>query len=446
MTITCAIELGSARIKAVAAERDESGRIHIRAVESIVSNSCIRHGYVHNYEDTAAKVKGLIQKLNNRLSSTVGSVTIEKAYICVAGMSIHTIPHTPLIHLDDSGIVTSDIVKKMMKESQEITLQGYDNLEVVPMYYELDGHAYFEATGGIGAELIAHHQIIVARTKLLDGIRRIMSRAGLTIAGYITQPIALAQLLTEEEKKRGCVLINWGAETTTIIIYKNQILRHIAVIPLGGESVTRDIMSQGFRHEKAEKTKVEWSSVVPDNKNDARPSIFEENVIGMEIPLLNTIVQYRVEEIIANLKHQISRSGLSTSQLEGGCIITGDAANQKGLNTLLSREFNLPVSVRAYSKNLAGGAEKRLRYAGILCCIEQCKENCAREKSETYNENIETTAPTQTITQQEQVNNRTKGADNQKEKEREVESPLLSKRSKKGINRFFEDLFSGLDD
>ena len=205
-------------------------------------------------------------------------------------------------------------------------------------------------------------------------------------------------------------------------------------------------MSQGFRHEKAEKTKVEWSSVISDNKNEARPSIFEENVIGMEIPLLNTIVQYRVEEIIANLKHQITRSGLTTSQLEGGCIITGDAANQKGLNTLLSREFNLPVSVRAYSKNLAGGAEKRLRYSGILCCIEQCKENCAREKAETWNDDSEITTPLQTITQQEQIENRNKGTDNKKSKDKDLESPLLSKRSKKGINRFFEDLFSGLDD
>lgn len=475
MTLTCVIEFGSSRINAVAAERGEDYNITIRAVESVFSNSSIRHGHIHNIEEIAAKVKGLIQKLNNRLSTTQDFRSIGKAYVSIGGMSTHTISHNPLAHLGQEGIVTAEAILQLRKQSLELSLQGYDILSVVPMYYELDGKAYYDATGGHGSELIGHHQIIVARNKLREGINRVMQRAGLEIAGYITQPLSAARILTTEEKQKGCLLLNWGAETTTVIIYKGNMLRHIAVIPLGGETVTKDIMSQGVRHDVAEDAKIKWSTASPNSHSDIRPNAIEQNAIGMEIGLLNAIVQSRYEEIILNVRHQIECAGLEEMQLEAGCVITGDAANQKGLNTLIGKQLGMNVSVRAYCHHLAGGAEKKLRYASILSMIEDCIIDCQREKrketiptSASIQEKDETqkqeTTPseirdttTQTIGRQQaeeeighttrkQIDNKENPSQSKQNGRNKNEDYHLPSSKKNKFQRFIGDLFSGLDD
>ncbi len=471
MTLTCVIEFGSSRINAVAAERGEDKSITIRAVESVFSNNSIRHGHIHNIEEIAAKVKGLIQKLNNRLSTSQDFRSIGKAYVSVGGMSTHTISHNPLAHLGQEGIVTAEAISQLRRQSLELSLQGYDILSVVPMYYELDGKAYYDATGGHGSELIGHHQIIVARNKLREGINRVMQRAGLEIAGYITQPLSTARILTSEEKQKGCLLLNWGAETTTVIIYKGNMLRHIAVIPLGGETVTKDIMSQGVRHDIAEDAKIKWSSASPNSHSDIRPNAIEQSAIGIEIGLLNAIVQSRYEEIILNVRHQIECAGLEEMQLEAGCIIIGDAANQKGLNTLIGKQLGMNVSVRAYCNHLAGGAEKKLRYASILSMIEDCTTDCQREKrtettaigtssgQEKNDTQRQETAPflkkdanKQHASEEaehaahKQLNNKDNSSQSKQNGKNKNDEYYLPSSKKNKFQRFIGDLFSGLDD
>ena len=62
-------------------------------------------------------------------------------------------------------------------------------------------------------------------------------------------------MLTEPEKRSGCVFVDMGAETTSVAVYKNNLLRHLAVIPLGGANINRDIMSLQIEDDEAEELK-----------------------------------------------------------------------------------------------------------------------------------------------------------------------------------------------
>ena len=72
----------------------------------------------------------------------------------------------------------------------------------------------------------------------------LFEKSGISIAEMYLAPLALADaVLSEAEKRGGCVLVDFGADTTTVSVYYKNILRHLAVIPLGGNNITKDIAS-----------------------------------------------------------------------------------------------------------------------------------------------------------------------------------------------------------
>jgi cell division protein FtsA len=397
-TLTCAIEFGSSHINAIAARRDENGHVSVLAVESEPSNGCVRHGCVQSIEEAAAKVKSLILKLGNRLSAQMQApVAIGKAYVGIAGISIHSISHHPSLHLEEGTRITTDILEHLRSESRKMVLGGYDVLGVENSYYKLDGRQCQNPLDQTCSEITAYNQLIVARSYLKQHLKATMDRAGIETAGYIILPLSTAAILSETERQAGCILVNFGAETTTVSVYKPT-LQHLAVIPLGGEVVTRDIMSCGLSHDKAEEAKRSWSSACGQS-GDVRPSAIEQEAIGVETTLLNTVVQARYEEIVANIKHQIEQSHLE-GELNGGFIITGDASFQKGLSTLLS-QLNLAVKTRSYTNITASGTEKRLRYSSLLSMIALATVDCekprtvAPQQSVVSPQNLQSVPPTQ---------------------------------------------------
>ncbi len=438
-TLTCAFEFGTSAIHAIAAHRDADGHVSVLAIESEPSNGCVRHGCIQNIEETAAKVKHLVQKLGNRLSSQE-SVSIGKAYVGVAGISIHSMPHNTSLHLGEEAEITQETLNLLRQQSMNTPLQGYDLYDAEAMYYNIDGRDCWNPVGALGTEIAAYNQLIIGRPYLKRNIQATMERAGIEIAGFITLPLATSHILTDIEKQQGCVLINFGAATTTVAIYK-QTLRHLAVIPLGGDVVTQDIMSCGLRHNEAENAQVKWSSAYPNDVNDLRPSAIEQEAIGMEIAQLNTIVQCRYEEIIANIKHQIDLSGLG-EEINGGSIITGGAAVQKGLSTLLSQQLNMGVKTRTYTNITAGGAEKRVRYSSILCMISQATQECRKEKPQP--------APAQTAEQSPAAASATTSpqtpVDDDGVKPLLDDIQVIKKTPKKGFKAIIGDLFFGMEE
>lgn len=437
-TLTCAFEFGTSSINAIAARRDADGQVTVLAIESEPANGCVRHGCIQNIEEAAAKIKHLAQKLGNRLSSQE-SIGIGKAYVGVAGISIHSMPHNTTLHLGEESEITLETLNILRQQSMNTPLQGYDLYDVEAMYYNIDGRDCWNPIGALGTEITAYNQLIIGRSHLKRNLQATMDRAGIEIAGFIALPLVTSHILTDIEKQQGCVLVNFGAATTTVAIYK-QTLRHLAVIPLGGDVVTLDIMSCGLRHNEAENAKVKWSSAYPNDANDLRPSAIEQEAIGMEIAQLNNIVQCRYEEIIANIKHQIDLSGIS-EEINGGSIITGGAAVQKGLSTLLSQQLNMGVKTRTYTNITAGGAEKRVRYSSILCMISRATKDCRKEKPQPApaEPTLQTQAPAATPPPQTPADD-------------DGVKPLLDgikgikKTPKKGFKAIIGDLFFGMEE
>ena len=126
------------------------------------------------------------------------------------------------------------------------------------------------------------------------------------------------------------MLVDLGADTTTVSVYYKNILRHLAVIPLGGNSITKDIASLQMSFEDAEKMKIKYASAYTES-NEINPTIkypidAERDV---ESSKFINIVEARVMEIIENVWNQIPSE--YSDKLLGGIVLTGGGSNMKNI-------------------------------------------------------------------------------------------------------------------
>lgn len=421
-TLTAAIQFGSSRICAAAAWRDELGHYEVAAIESVPTAGCISHGRVSNIEDTAVRIKSLMSKLSNRVRNN-GGRELDSAYVGVCGMSMRSMKHQPSEVLTEGMEVTPEVLGRLHEQSLSMTINGYDILG-------LDANGHHMA----GQEVVGDHQIIIAENRLKTGFTQAMKRAGVRIAGIISTPLQLSDLLTEEEKLQNNVIIDLGAQLTTVLVYKGNALAHLAVIPLGGDAVSTDIANAArIRIEDAENSKINFSdaSVFSMDKDDQTSSY------GLSITnqTFNNIVACRYEEIAANVLNQIHIAGFDAENMPNNCILTGGASMQKGLLSLFSQHLGISrISTRSCTSIHFGQSERKPHLASIMTMLHACTDSC-EVKNQTNNEPMPTSQEGPQVIIRQTPPPPAKKAD----------SPQGGKR-KNGFKNFLGDLFSGLDE
>jgi cell division protein FtsA len=174
----------------------------------------------------------------------------------------------------------------------------------------------------------------VARASLKKNLEHSFEQAKVEIADdLLVAPTALAKaVLTENEMRSGCALVDFGADTTTVLVYKNNILRYLSVLPLGGNNITHDITSLQMEEEDAEKLKLQYGDALYEEEEGTEtPAVCtSEDGRTLEVALLNNIIGARAEEILANVWNQLQLSGYE-DKLFSGVVFTGGGANLKNL-------------------------------------------------------------------------------------------------------------------
>jgi len=137
-------------------------------------------------------------------------------------------------------------------------------------------------------------------------------------------------VLSEEEKEAGVVLVDIGGGTTDIAIFQEGIIRHTAVIPLGGDIITEDV-KEGCTiiRKHAEDLKVKFGSALAnENKEEeivAIPGLRGRPPKEISLKNLASIVQARMEEIIEHIYYEIKNSGYEKKMI-AGIVLTGGGA------------------------------------------------------------------------------------------------------------------------
>lgn len=321
-----AIELGSSKMTGIAGKKNIDGSINVLAVVKEDSSSFIRKGVVNNIDKTALCITNIIKKLTTQLKAEITQV-----YVGVGGQSIRSIRNVITKDLPADTKVTQEMVIELMDANRNMKYPDQEILDGVGQEYKVDTQLQIDPVGIQCSRLEGNFLNILQRKKFYKNLNTCFETAGITVAEMYLAPLALADsVLTEAERRSGCALVDIGADTTTVSVYSKNILRHLAVIPLGSNNITKDIASLQMEESEAERMKLKYAcAYTPNSEIDNTLMLPIDAERSVESRKFIEIVEGRLEEIVENVWYQIPSDYYD--KLLGGIILTGGGSNMKNI-------------------------------------------------------------------------------------------------------------------
>ena len=374
-----AIELGSAKLTGVAGRKNPDGSITVLAVASEDSTSYIRKGVVYSIDKTAQGLSNIITKLKNSLQADITQV-----YVGIGGQSIHSVKNNIIKDLPMDAIVSQAMVNELMDTNRNMTYPDYEIQDAITEEYKVDLQYQSDPVGIQASRLEGNFLNILWRRSFYRNLNKSFDNAGIAIAETYLAPLVMADnVLTEAEKRAGCVLVDLGAETTTVSVYYRDKLRSIAVIPLGGDNITKDIESLQMEEKDAERMKLKYGSALTDVADiDPTAVLPIDSTRSIESRKFIEVVEARTLEIIENVKSFIPSE--YADKLLGGIVLTGGGSNMANIEKAF-REYTGVDKVRVakfVTLNINSKDSKpELRHDGtmntILSLVARGDMNCA---------------------------------------------------------------------
>lgn len=322
-----AIELGSSKITGIAGKKNLDGSIKVLAVVKEDATSCIRKGVVNNIDKTVQALGNVIKKLENILKTKIARV-----YVGVNGQSIRSEKNIIVKQLPADTKVTVDMVNGLMDANRSMQYPDQEILDAVTQEYKVDNQLQVDPTGFICTRLEGNFLNILWRKSFYRNLNRCFENAGIAIAEMYLSPLSLADaVLTDAERRGGSVLVDLGAETTTVAVYYRDILRHLAVIPLGSNNISKDLTSLQMEDKTAEEMKLKYAAAYTDSSEiDMGKTYPIDHDRNIDMPKFVEIVEARLQEIIENAWHQVPDEYIG--KLLGGIVLTGGGSNMKDID------------------------------------------------------------------------------------------------------------------
>ncbi|MDD4656406.1 MAG: cell division protein FtsA [Bacteroidales bacterium] len=341
-----AIDLGTTKVVTLVGEKTELG-YKVIAYREAPTKGVIR-GEVVNIQSVLDSLSPLIKDIKQELE-----IEIKDVYVGIAGQNIQCTVQRLSRNRDLSNDLISEAeVEEMTREIRKSRVNaGEQILDVIPQSYNVDDHIGVETASGMtGTRIEGDYKLFIGKVVSAEHSKLVIDRAGLNLKKLILEPIASAKaVLTEDEMEVGAAVIDIGGGTTDLLIYHNNIIRHSAVIPFGGNSITEDLRqgcSVSLRN--AEQIKVQYGSCyseyVQENNTVTIPGIGGFQSRELKFSVIAGIIEARVEEIIEALMYEIENSGYM-DKLGAGVVITGGGAQLTNIKELFQYKTGYPVRI-----------------------------------------------------------------------------------------------------
>ncbi|MBO7112716.1 MAG: cell division protein FtsA [Bacteroidaceae bacterium] len=375
-----AIELGSSKISGVAGQIQYDGSLRVMAYASVPSSSCIRHGAVYNLDKTANAIAEVVERLN-----TILSTKIEKVYVGYNAKGLKSVIGRVEHRFDEETVVNQEVLDDMFQQCSEIEYDGYVNLFQESQEYVVDNKRGTETDpmGVACRSLEGNYLNILLKKQVADYIAQCFMAAQVEIIdGYVAPMVQADAVLTDDDRQQGCVLVDYGADTTTVSVYKNGLLRFLRVIPLGSALITRDLSAiLKIEMEQAEQLKCTYGLCNLIGSQDNRETIVI-NDRKLSLNEIGEIIEARNEEIIRNVINQIKASGYS-EVLYAGMVLTGGGSQLRQLDHVLKDMMPSMRQPRIATEPACGVVWNEIRWKrgdgsqlALLSVMAKGDENC----------------------------------------------------------------------
>lgn len=354
-----ALEIASSRISAVAALMDNTTKdvsLLCRFEEPV--KDCVRYGSVGNVEEVNNKIELLLQKIEK--DRKIAPRKVAGVYVGVSSRSLHSETIVATKKISEDFPVNETMVEAVYREAEE-GFHNVDVLAVIPQSFEVDGKAVSTPVGMLGSQLKAAVNVVVCKLQTCRNIQMVLDRMKVKKCGFVVTPLAVANLvLSDEERRLGCMLVDLGADTTTVSIYKKGSLMYLAVLPMGSRNITRDLAALNILEENAEKIKISYGNALDGD-------VPEIDIAGVRSLDVSNYITARAGEIAQNIFNQLKLSGITADQLPMGIVYVGRGMKLKGMPELLAQSSKMQVR-KGFLQDAPGNEElaDRVQLLAIL--------------------------------------------------------------------------------
>jgi cell division protein FtsA len=393
--LIAAIDIGTTKIVAIVGKMNENQKLEVIGMSKTTSKG-VKRGVVLNIEETVCSIQTVVEEIRNKTGLTLSDV-----FVGIAGQHIRSIRNRTYINrasFDDE--ITEEDIGKLVSDMYNSQIEaGEEIIHVLPQSFIVDNETGVKNPIGMsGKRLEGNFHIVIGQISSARNMEKCINRAGMNVKEMILEPLASSEaVLTEDEKEAGVALIDIGGGTTDLAVYYDNVIYHTAVIPFGGNVITRDIKEGcSILGRQAEQLKIQFGSALGDLAQEDKvvtiPGISGRDPKEISFRSLAYIIQSRMEEILDHVIYEIETSGVA-DKLSAGIVLTGGGALLRHLPQLVKFKTGYDVRVGYPNEHLAAESIEEANQpmfstsVGLLLKGQESKEKVKEGKIEVKIEN-----------------------------------------------------------
>ena len=333
--IVTGIDIGTYQVKLVVVEEvtdKQSGR-QLRIIGTgLAESKGLRHGYIVNREEVTASIREA-----KRQAESAARVPIRDGFLAVGGISLDEAraSGSAIISRADQEITALDL-EKAGEVARQAAAPAFLNrvvLHSIPLEYRIDGAKVLGNPLGMkGVRLEVDYLFVTCLSQHAAMLAEATEGADIEVIDQMASPLAGSYVLLEgDQKMKGCVLANIGAETVSIVVYDEGIPVSVKVFPMGSSHITDDI-ALGLRVslEEAERVKLGrlTGAMYPRKKVD-------------------DLIANRLETMFALVDKHLKSLG-RRGPLPAGIIISGGGAGMGAISDIAKGSLKLPARLAEF--------------------------------------------------------------------------------------------------
>ena len=334
--IATGIDIGTYQVKIVVTEEVFDKRTNARHIRilgtGLAESKGLRHGYIVNTDEVSSSIREA-----KRQAEAAAHMPIEAAFLAIGGISLDEARSTgfSIISRADQEITALD-VEKAGKAAHEAATPGFLNRQIlhsIPVEYRIDGNKVLGSPLGMkGVRLEVDYLFVTCLSQHKEALSKAVEGADIEVIDLMASPLAGSYVLLEgDQKMKGCLLANIGAETVSIVVYDEGIPVSVKVFPIGSSHITDDI-ALGLRIslEEAERVKLGKLSgqMYPRKKVD-------------------DLIETRLSMMFALIDKHLRSLG-RRGPLPAGIIISGGGAGAGSISDIAKGSLKLPARLAEF--------------------------------------------------------------------------------------------------
>ena len=354
-TFYTAVDIGNSKVASVVARVGTEGELKILGTGTVQSQG-MHKGRIERVEEVRAAVNSSLTEAQRY----IGRGVVSGVYVGVSGTHLNCLNTKEVVqNPGDVSDINAHLLDQLIQASFPQIDRTQEVLHVIPISYDVDGVAGVRNPVGLHADQVqVEAHIVLGDALTLKNTIKAVEANRVTVKSLVLQSLAGAEAtLTGDEREMGAVFIDIGSGTTDLIIYRQGSPWYSAVIPVGGNQLTKDLqVALGTSFYLAEEMKIKWGHAHPEmvrgEEEVVIPSYQGQPRRVVQRRAIAEPLHARVVELLKLALLRVRQSGLRQVPA-GGLIISGGCAEMTGMQELAQKTIGGPVRI-GYPSGIAG--------------------------------------------------------------------------------------------